>query len=91
MVACHWDDDAQNNCLSNLRWDTQKRNCADMVRLGTRRYGERSAMAKLTAVQVQEIRSQIDAGESQTRIAMKFGVVQQLISQIAKRQAWKHL
>ena len=33
--ACHWDGDASNNALSNLRWDSHKANEADKLRHGT--------------------------------------------------------
>ena len=32
MVACHTDDDATNNRLENLRWDTSSANAHDRVR-----------------------------------------------------------
>ena len=35
MEACHWDGDASNNCLNNLRWDTHVENEHDKVRHGT--------------------------------------------------------
>lgn len=31
-VACHWDDDPDNNCLDNLRWGTPKDNAQDAIR-----------------------------------------------------------
>jgi hypothetical protein len=34
MEACHYDDDPDNNHLSNLRWDTRLANRADLVRNG---------------------------------------------------------
>lgn len=34
MECCHWDDDPQNNYLSNLRWDTKSANARDKVRNG---------------------------------------------------------
>lgn len=34
MEACHWDDDPNNNALSNLRWDTRSANVLDQVRNG---------------------------------------------------------
>ena len=33
--ACHWDGDASNNRLSNLRWDSHLANEADKARHGT--------------------------------------------------------
>ena len=32
--ACHWDDDPNNNHLTNLRWDTPAGNSADALRNG---------------------------------------------------------
>lgn len=32
MEALHWDDDHDNNCLSNLRWGTRTDNMRDMSR-----------------------------------------------------------
>ena len=34
MDACHWDDDKQNNSLSNLRWSSRSENMRDNVRNG---------------------------------------------------------
>lgn len=34
MVACHWDDNPENNHLNNLRWDTESSNQRDKVRNG---------------------------------------------------------
>ena len=34
MEACHWDDDPDNNNLSNLRWDTHSENSRDKIRNG---------------------------------------------------------
>lgn len=35
-LACHFDDDHENNTLGNLRWDTPKSNVQDRIRNGTR-------------------------------------------------------
>lgn len=35
MQACHYDGDAANNRLTNLRWDTQQANQQDSIRHGT--------------------------------------------------------
>src|SRR5690349_8150963 len=40
LVACHNDGDPTNNRLDNLRWDSQKSNCADKLRHGTLCRGE---------------------------------------------------
>lgn len=37
--ACHYDGDAANNALSNLRWDTHAANCADTVRYNRKGLG----------------------------------------------------
>lgn len=37
--CCHYDGDAANNPLSNLRWDTRLANVQDMVRHGTANFG----------------------------------------------------
>lgn len=34
MEGCHWDDNKENNTLSNLRWDTHSANELDKVRNG---------------------------------------------------------
>ena len=35
MEACHYDGDAANNNLTNLRWDTKANNSKDSIRHGT--------------------------------------------------------
>lgn len=40
--ACHWDDDQDNNRLSNLRWGTKPENGLDRVRNNVRRRAESS-------------------------------------------------
>lgn len=34
MEGCHWDDNKENNALTNLRWDTHTANMYDKVRNG---------------------------------------------------------
>lgn len=36
MEGCHWDDDKENNCIANLRWDTHAANMQDAIRNGSR-------------------------------------------------------
>lgn len=50
--------------------------------------GERNCKAKLTADQVREIRA---SGECQRRLSERYGVSNQLISQIRARLVWRHV
>lgn len=88
MQALHWDDDATNNVLSNLRWGTPKENAADRTRNGMTVSGERHSMAKLSSRQVEEIRRCLAAGEPQRPIARRFGVHQTTISLIRRGVRW---
>lgn len=40
--ACHFDGDATNNALTNLRWDTRAENTRDRVRHGTHQMSNRT-------------------------------------------------
>lgn len=42
QVGCHNDGDPTNNCLSNLRWDTQSENIRDCVAQGTHDFTRRT-------------------------------------------------
>jgi hypothetical protein len=48
-------------------------------------------MAKLTEVQIGEIRHLSDAGSSRAELARKYGVTDVLISLIARRKIWVHV
>jgi hypothetical protein len=66
---------------------------ADMKAKGRafRMPGESHVLAKLTELDVLEIRQRIKAGEYQQRIADLFGVSNQLISAINTKAAWGHI
>jgi Autographiviridae endonuclease len=53
--------------------------------------GELHGRAKLTAVQVMEIRAKYAAGARQIPLATEYGVGKSLISLIVRREAWAHL
>lgn len=88
--CAHNDGDRQNSRLSNLRWATRKDNHADKQRHGTvfRPTGELGTAAKLKAEQVAEIR-RIGRSESQKSLAARYGVRQQQISRILRREQWR--
>lgn len=62
--VAHWDGDASNNAVSNLRWATNKENSQDSIRLGRnhRPRGTAAARAKLTADLVVLIRADHSVG-----------------------------
>ncbi|MGK3995033.1 HNH endonuclease [Sorangium sp. So ce1024] len=88
MEGCHNDGDPTNNRLENLRWDTPKANWEDRRRHGRANAGEDNAAAKLTAVQVREIRALRRDGLRLREIAPRFGVTMAMVSKIARGEAW---
>lgn len=67
---------------------TPKDNMADMVKKNRSLKGHRHPSAKLTESQIHEIRA---SQMSQRALAVKFGVLQQTISDICRRRIWKHI
>lgn len=55
------------------------------------RQGENSPRAKLTGAQVLEIRSRVEAGEVQRRLASEYGVHPATIKAIVSRRLWGHV
>lgn len=72
-IACHRDDNKENNELSNLYWGTWSDNAQDRVRNG------HHGGAKLNMEQVAAIRQRRAAGESGKSLAAEFGVSKQVI------------
>lgn len=76
---------------------TPQDNVHDMIAKGRARYvarplkGEANPRAKLTEVQVREIRAHLTAGQRYRDIARQYGVSSGLISHIASGIAWKHV
>lgn len=91
MEICHGNGNRLDDRLENLRWGTRLENAADRVRHGTQVKGERHPIAKLTADNVQAIRSLRAQGWEYLPIAKQFGVSKSLIFNICTRKAWKHV
>ena len=95
--AAHADGDLTNNRPGNLRWATSKQNHADRRRHGTDAIGERNGRALLTDEQVRSIRRRYVSGINQhipgnsQQLAERFGVTQNLVTAIVRREAWPHL
>jgi uncharacterized protein (DUF433 family) len=86
--CCHYDDNAQNNHLSNLRWDTKKANNLDKIRNGKTNRGERATYSKLTEAKVIEIRKD---ERTIAAIAKSYGVSHGAIVGAIYGANWRHV
>lgn len=86
----HKDGDKLNNHASNLEWCSSKENCdhARREKLYEQARGQGAGGAKLTDLQVIEIRSRLAAGETHTAIALDYPVQRTVISRIASGTRW---
>lgn len=80
--CCNW---------MHLRLGTRKENVADSVRAGRHNHGETHSHAKLTELDVTEVRSLRDRGLLQREIAGRFGITQSAVSMILRGRNWKHM
>lgn len=90
MHVAHWNGDATDNCVENLRWATPAENNADCVRLGRdkRPGGENSGKAKLSNVIADQIRSTPEIGCREW--ARLLGVSHPVISNIRRGISYTH-
>lgn len=87
--ACHYDGNAKNNLVTNLRWDTRSANMKDAVRHGTIPSGEDCRFAKLTNREVEDIRRLYDHyNVTQRSLARQFNVTQATVSRAINRSTW---
>lgn len=89
MCGCHNDGSYLNNCIDNLRYDSQSGNLADRWIHGTHIAGENNSNAKLSEQDVIAIRA--TTGLSQEKLGEIYGVGQHTISSIKLRKTWKHI
>jgi len=88
--VAHDDGIRQHNHFSNLRWDTRKGNHADLKAHGTSVVGERNGNAKLSDLQIADIRSRLKPRPGRKRLqrgmvsalAKEFGVCTMTITSI---------
>jgi DNA-binding XRE family transcriptional regulator len=84
----HLDGDHLHNVPGNLAWGTHTQNMQDKTGHGTQLIGERQPQAKLTEIQVIEIRKSLKPYRT---LAKLYGVSEPTIVSIRKGRTWKHL
>lgn len=90
-VSAHWDDNAANNRIGNLRWATHKENKADALRNGRIAVGGRAYNADLSDAAALEIRHRLWAGERPSHLALEYGVSRQVITQVGRHRTYRHI
>lgn len=80
------------SCINpeHLRWGSNKDNMDDMI-FRKRAGGEKHPRAKLTEIQVKEIRKLHEFGLTQRKIASVYGVTSRQISTIVNKKQWKNV
>ena len=89
----HIDGDKLNNNINNLEWVTAKENTAHAfeAKLRENPKGEKHGNSILTKGDVFKIHDLYNKGVFQKKIAKKFGIAQQTVSEIVTFRKWKHL
>lgn len=90
--ALHFDDDPNNNDLSNLRWGSRADNVADQIRNGNNARGEANGHAKLTCKQVKLIRVRYKprcAKNGLRPMAREFGVAVATMQDVLSHRTWR--
>lgn len=89
-MCCHDNGDPSDNRLANLRWGTNKENCADKIAHGTIARGRRVASAKLTDDDACAIVERRRSGATQQSIADAFGVGRTTVRDVLDGRYWCH-
>lgn len=91
MDGCHNNGDLHDNRLVNLRWDSRRANIRDKLGHGTENIGTRNGSAKLADEDVRRIREMVLFGARRRDIAVTFGIHHLHVSNIMRRDTWKHV
>lgn len=91
MVINHIDQNPLNNFYKNIEYTTQVRNIEEANLRGNGNIGTKQRDAKLTELEVLDIRQRIEAGESQVDIADFYNVSKTTICDIKAGRKWSHV
>jgi DNA-directed RNA polymerase specialized sigma24 family protein len=91
MQARHLNGNNQDNRPANLCWGTPRENYDDRDAHGTTARGERQGLAKLSELEVRQIRGLLVHGLPQREIATEFRVSEGTVSDIGHWRTWAHL
>lgn len=94
QIALHWDDNKDNNCLSNLRWGSHMDNRADCIRNGTACHAQKGTshhMAKLCDDDVRLMRSMRQQGITYEALGIRFSVSMTVAWRICNGKNWTHV
>lgn len=87
-LVLHWDDDKENDFLSNLRYGSHQENMADKVRNGGSLKGSKHPKAKLTEDLVRLIKTRLAVGECHKALAKEFDVSVGTMQSIKHGRNW---
>lgn len=88
----HINGNKADNHVENLEYCTARENMLHSYTLGRLSVrGERNGLAKLSPMQVQEIRILHASGNSLRQIALMYNVSKPTISDIISKRCWKHI
>lgn len=88
LIVRHKCDNPPCVKFEHLELGTPANNSRDMAQRGRSAAGERSGGAKLTALEVEAIRSRVANGERQLAVGIEYGIGQTQVSRIVNRQRW---
>lgn len=90
-VVRHFNGNPEDCRACNLAYGTQRDNMQDAIEQDTVEYGERRYNAKLKNEQVLQIKSLLQNGVRNKKIAKEFDVSEQLVCNISRGDAWSRV
>ena len=91
LESRHLNGNHKDNCAANLCYGTKKENADDRVRHGTSPVGEKHPLARLTEMNVKDIRQRSASGVRTKVLANEYGMTMSAIRRAVKRKSWSHV